>query len=395
MRTTLWLAAALPLLSAGCFSPSYHDGNLNCTASGECPKDYHCAVDHTCWRNGSDPDALPPPADTAGPEAATAPDIGADGRDAAPDNPPTTDLPAGIEVAVTDLQSPTDTPTDVPLAQDLPVTDTQLPDAEDAPVADAQASGLDGGHGEAGSAGVALADLAAAYAKVVCARNFACCTQADLTGKSLQTCESNLTSTFQVAVQQVADGVGRGRTLYYPERASQCLQLIAEVACQDWPIYDPASWLPAICENTIEPQVTAGGACRSAFECVSGLCTGASSSKDGACLPKAGSGQSCVFIVGQNSCESGLFCDNNAGSICAATKPEGESCASSRDCKSQTCGAAPDAGNVCLPQLCYSNGPLVSPACSLGGRPSAFAGGFLLAALGLLMRRRHLRRRRG
>jgi hypothetical protein len=387
MRTTPWLAAALALLLAGCYSPTYHDGNLKCTASGECPENYHCAVDHTCWRNGSDPDALPPLADAVGPDTAAAPDGGADQPDAAPDGPATTDLPAGVEVAAADAPSPADAATDVPLGQDTPITPPSL-DAADAPAIDVPTApdGLDGGEGEAGSAGLSLTDLAAAYAQVVCAKNFACCPQADLRGKALATCEQNVANLFQNAVQAISDGVGRGRTLYYPERAEQCLQRLVNIACGDWPVYDPTTWLPPICEQSIEPQVTAGGPCRSAFECVTGLCTGANANTDGTCLPKAASGQSCVAIFGQSSCERELYCDSTG--VCSPTKVEGQSCGGNRDCKSQTCGPAPDAGNVCLPQVCYSNGPLLPAACSLGGRPSAFAGLLVLAAFAMLWRRR-------
>jgi hypothetical protein len=47
-------ALALALLAAGCFNPKYHDGNLRCNA-GKCPSGYHCAMNDTCWKNGSDP----------------------------------------------------------------------------------------------------------------------------------------------------------------------------------------------------------------------------------------------------------------------------------------------------------------------------------------------------
>jgi hypothetical protein len=374
MRTTLWLASVLALLATGCFSPTYHNGNLNCTASDECPENYHCAEDRTCWQNGSDPDARPPLPDA---DTTAAPEIGADTRDAAPDGE-----------AVTDVPTPSDAAADLPLAQDSPLPDAPAVDAADAPATDAPApaDGLDSGAAESGRAGLALEDLAGWYARVVCAKNFACCTQADLRGKTLATCEQNVASLFQTVVQAITDGVGRGRTIYYPERAALCLQRIADVSCQDWPVYDPVTWLPPICENTIEPQVTAGGPCRSAFECTTGLCTGASASADGTCLPKATNGQSCVVIIGQSSCQRELYCDSTG--VCSPTKVEGVSCGGNRDCKSQTCGPAPDAGNLCLSQACYSNGPLLPAACSVGGRPSAFAAGLALAAVAWLVRRR-------
>ena len=53
LSTSLLMAG---LLLVGCYSPSYHDGDLQCSASGQCPMDYHCAVDNTCWHNGHDPE---------------------------------------------------------------------------------------------------------------------------------------------------------------------------------------------------------------------------------------------------------------------------------------------------------------------------------------------------
>jgi hypothetical protein len=380
MRTYLGSAFVLALIAVGCYSPTYHNGNLTCTASRECPRGYHCAANLTCWRNGSDPDASASLADTAGPESAAAPESGSETSDAAADGAQATDLPIAIEAAIPDGVPSVETPIgpDLPLGQDGPVADL--------PSTDTPADAADAVGGEAAVAGVQLVDFGAAYARIVCAKNFACCAQADLKGKTLATCEQNVANLFQNVVQAVSDGVGRGRTGYYPLRAEQCLQRIGNVDCQAWPVYDPTAWLPAICEQTIEPKVTAGGPCRSAFECTTGLCTGASTSADGTCLPKAPSGQSCVAIIGQNSCERELYCD--ATGVCSATKVEGTSCAGNRDCKSQTCGPAPDAGNICQTQACYSNGPLLPAACSFGGRPTAFAAGLVLAALALLARRR-------
>jgi hypothetical protein len=386
------------LLCAGCFSPKYHNGNLHCTASDQCPKDYHCAVDKTCWHNGSDPDAATQPGDAGVPDATVMPEAGAEGPDAIQplaDAPGTPDLATGVEDAIPEARAPSDTasPPDQPAGPEVSpaeVADLAVPDAPLADVA-LPADGPDASGAEAAGLGVPLDQLAAEYARVVCARDFACCTQADLRGKTLANCQQNVANLFQPAVQAVSDGVSRGRTIYYPERAQACLQTLEATSCQAWPL-DPVTQLPAICASAIEPQVTAGGPCRSAADCVTGLCTGASTSADGTCLPKAASGQSCVQILGQNSCEPELYCDST--NKCAATKSDGTSCGGNRECQSLTCGAAPDAGNLCQPALCYSNGPLLPPACSVGGRPSAFAAGLVLASLALILRRR-VRRRGG
>lgn len=307
MRAALGLACAL--LYASCFSPRYHDGDLQCTPQRACPDGYHCADDNTCWSNGH------------------------------------------------------------------------------APQVDAALVSSDGGVG----AGVGLDQLAAEYARVVCSKDFVCCAQSDLRGKNLASCEQNVANLFQILVQAISDGVDRGRTVYAPDRASTCLQTIADIACQDWPVADPVAWLPAICKDTIAAQVGPGGACRSPVECTTGLCSGASSNADGTCLPKASSGETCAAMVGQNSCNDELFCDST--NVCTMTKPEGAACTQNRECKSQSCTSESDAGSTCVAPACYSNGPLVLPACSIGGRPSAFAASALIAVLACLFYRGSRRKR--
>jgi hypothetical protein len=42
-------------LAAGCTSPSYGNGHLQCGPASACPSDFYCAGDQHCWRNGSGP----------------------------------------------------------------------------------------------------------------------------------------------------------------------------------------------------------------------------------------------------------------------------------------------------------------------------------------------------
>jgi hypothetical protein len=294
-----WFAG---LLLVGCYSPSYHDGDLQCSASGQCPMDYHCAVDNTCWHNGHDPE------------------VAQDAGNPAPDAPA--------------LDVPGDGPLDMAMQPDVSLSD------------------------DSGEVTVPLDQFANEYAIVVCTKDFACCTQADLKGKSLASCESSIVSQLQSGVQAISDGIARGRTVYNPDRAAQCLRGIAVVGCPSWPI-GAEDGLPAGCGAIVSPQVTSGGACQSAVECTTGFCSGASSTADGTCLPRAGSGEICTQVLFQNSCQEGLFCDST--NICSATEPEGSACTQAKDCISRTCSAVPDAGagNVCVPAACYSSGPLL------------------------------------
>jgi len=253
------------------------------------------------------------------------------------------------------------------------------------------------GNSDSASVTVPLDQLANAYATVVCAKNFDCCTQADLKGKSLATCESNTASALQPGILAITDGIASSRTIYNSDRAGQCLRGIAAVDCPSWPMSAGAG-LPAGCDAVIVPQVSSGGACRSAVECTSGFCSGATSNSDGTCLPRAANGDSCTPVLVQNSCQDGLFCDST--NLCSAIKEEGSACTRARECISQTCGvaAAADAGagNVCLPAACYSTGPFLAAGCSMGGRPAALPGVVLLIAVAALLRRswsRAIRRR--
>jgi hypothetical protein len=47
---------AFLLLLAGCFSPSFHNGDTPCQKSSQCPPQFHCASNFTCWHDGEDPD---------------------------------------------------------------------------------------------------------------------------------------------------------------------------------------------------------------------------------------------------------------------------------------------------------------------------------------------------
>jgi hypothetical protein len=232
------------------------------------------------------------------------------------------------------------------------------------------------------------------YARVVCAKDFACCTQEDLRGRSLSVGERDVANFLKPAVDAISKGIASGRTVYHRDRAALCLRALGDAKCSDWPL-NSVTQLPQICDDAIDSLVPRGGACESAAECSTRLCIGASTSADGVCQLKATDGQGCTQVLGQNSCEGESYCDST--NTCAATKVEGATCPQSRECKSLTCmRVVPDAGTLsCVPAACYSSGPLLPPACSIGGWSSAFAGVLFLTALVLVLRRRARTRRAG
>jgi hypothetical protein len=51
------LVATLAVACAGCATPNYGDGHLQCAPTGRaCPDGFTCGADQHCWRNGSVPD---------------------------------------------------------------------------------------------------------------------------------------------------------------------------------------------------------------------------------------------------------------------------------------------------------------------------------------------------
>lgn len=57
-RAAVVLLAVAVAAVAGCTSPSYGDGHLQCAADGACPSGFYCAADDHCWRAGSGPPAV-------------------------------------------------------------------------------------------------------------------------------------------------------------------------------------------------------------------------------------------------------------------------------------------------------------------------------------------------
>jgi len=70
----LALAIVLAVGVAGCYSPSYTDGQLPCSGQGACPSGLYCATDNFCWHVGSGPGGDGGPTVDASPTVDAGPD---------------------------------------------------------------------------------------------------------------------------------------------------------------------------------------------------------------------------------------------------------------------------------------------------------------------------------
>jgi hypothetical protein len=71
--------------AAGCFSPTFTDGSLQCTADRQCPPGYHCADNNTCWSGNKNPDMSAPDQSVPDGGASDLGDIDGSADSAAPD----------------------------------------------------------------------------------------------------------------------------------------------------------------------------------------------------------------------------------------------------------------------------------------------------------------------
>lgn len=208
------------------------------------------------------------------------------------------------------------------------------------------------GGGGGGRAAVPLADLGSAIGTSYCAKEFACCTDAEvmadfmsikLGGQPITTeaqCVELYTGLFMSTAQaQYAASVQDGRAVYDGDAVAACLDALDAQSC---PAFGAGtSLLTGDCASYLIPQVADGGACAQSYECTSDNCVGARTSPamDGTCQPVPGAGQPCSGL-----CAAGLTCTfgGTGSETCQPPAANGATCTSNANCTSNYCDRATD-----------------------------------------------------
>jgi hypothetical protein len=200
-----------------------------------------------------------------------------------------------------------------------------------------------------------LDNLGLELATTNCAKQFDCCTDAEImqqymgitiNGQPITTedrCVEFTNAIFTgLAVPHYQDSIAMGRIEYDGEAAADCIAAIDGLTCAEYSTGKSADLLLA-CRPFILPKVADGGGCTEDYECTSHNCVGATdqpdgSSTDGMCKPMPAAGQRC-----DDNCATGLYCgyDQSAGmDLCQARKADGMQCNVADECTSDYCERA-------------------------------------------------------
>jgi hypothetical protein len=194
-----------------------------------------------------------------------------------------------------------------------------------------------------GGGGIGLDQLPAARAQAVCAQNFKCNSAADLMNETgdmdkpitQPECVTNIQTEWLVTTSSVSDGQAKGRVAYDQSKAEACIAAIKAMSCDDW---NSGLKQPPECSQAFVAKVAVGGKCLNDFECIDGVCAGATSTDpptDGTCTARVGVGQACMYVLTTDTCADGNYC--TPGNTCAAKKAGGAACGGDNECGSGNC----------------------------------------------------------
>ena len=216
------------------------------------------------------------------------------------------------------------------------------------------------GGGGSDHAPVALADFATQLGHSYCAKEFACCTDAEVMmdfgsfkvgGQPITTqmqCEQFYAGFLgSFLTPEVMDSMAKGRATYDADAAGGCLGAIDALSCS---AFGAGAKLGGDdqCEPYLIPLVADGGACAQSYECMQGSCVGATTSppKDGQCKPIPTAGQPCDL-----TCAHGLRCAfdmTSSTNICQSLLANGAHCTSNDACASAYCdGLSSSSDGMC------------------------------------------------
>jgi hypothetical protein len=211
--------------------------------------------------------------------------------------------------------------------------------------------------GGGGNGSVELADLGTELGIASCARQFDCCTDAEimeqymgltLEGQPITTEEQcvQLATAFWggFAVPAYDESLAQGRVEYDGDAAADCVAAIEGLTCAQYSTDDiPTS--ETGCRPYLIPKVDEGGECAEDFECTTHNCV------DMVCMPMPAEGDACM-----DNCPDGLYCgfdlDVNMD-VCQPLKADGAACDLDRECASEDCD---DTARTCTPDAVTCDG---------------------------------------
>ena len=201
-----------------------------------------------------------------------------------------------------------------------------------------------GGSGSTSS--IPIDRLGAEYATVFCHKAFTCCDAAELPGNSATavdepTCRSTVGARIGSELAANQASIAAGRLVYHGDRARDCLDVVAGLACAQWGADEELARFPD-CLMIYEGKVAPGGACSRDAECDRGTC------EAGACLADLVLGAPC----GVGLCEPGSTCiydANDAPTVCSNPMPDGAPCSYNSDCAGGFCESNAAGDRVCGP----------------------------------------------
>jgi len=188
------------------------------------------------------------------------------------------------------------------------------------------------GCGGGGSSSVSIDNFAQKYAEALCEKNFTCCDQAELTGKTQSQCVSDNSAVLSLLISEIKSSQAQNRASYSATASGTCVDSLKAMSCDEFKQGSQANM--AACMALIMPKVAMGGACTQSYECVTENCEGADTSTDppteGTCGPAptvASVGASCATA----ECVGGAYCDS-ATTTCQPKKGAGEACTLDSEC---------------------------------------------------------------
>jgi hypothetical protein len=173
-----------------------------------------------------------------------------------------------------------------------------------------------------------------ARAKVICRKNFQCCTGSDRLRSSEEHCVAS--NDINAWATRLRASLEAGSAHLDSKAADSCLATVDALSCEEWAKVI-AGADPAPCPQIITGLHENGAGCSRDYDCASLFCRMEPQASSGICTAKGAAGAACV--VGGTGCLEGLSCldDGTGATVCTVRKAAASSCSAGRECSSGNC----------------------------------------------------------